>query len=294
MRLLEWNVSDSAWVKSREASRAMLRHMDPDVLVLVQVAPGIGGAGVRSMLAGLRTPADTTWFVSVRGGSDYEQTIIASRDSLRELPEFGTVTYRTDNSLSSRAAVPDSGAPVPPRDRVNSVHTNGVLALVGARWVLVAAVHLTCCGSAHSWREYRRQLGALEIRDRVRSAALRTRPAGIVLSGDMNLVTGRAALDTLLGTLSGSQVGPLTRVDAYQSDGWSAWTWDSRGTPFNGGVLDNVLFSPGSMRVVRSLVWDTESMSPDTLSAHHLTPDAARSINRHRPVVVDFELAPAP
>jgi hypothetical protein len=29
-------------------------------------------------------------------------------------------------------------------------------------------------------------------------------------------------------------------------------------------------------------------MPADTLRAHDLTPDASRSINRHRPVVIDF------
>jgi len=32
-RVLEWNVSDSDWVKQRMATRAVLRHADPDVLV---------------------------------------------------------------------------------------------------------------------------------------------------------------------------------------------------------------------------------------------------------------------
>ena len=290
-RVLEWNVSDSEWVKHAEATRAVLRHADADVFVLVQVGKGLAAPDIRRMLAGLRGPGDTTWFVSVRGADDYESSVIASRDSVRELPEFARVVYPDIGqtaALAARAAIPRTGEHVAPRDTVETVRTNGALVRVGNRWLLVAGVHLTCCGTPDSWREYRRQLGAMAIRDRMRAALATSAVQGAIAAGDMNLVAGAAALDTLLATATRAPLGPMRRADAVQPDGWTDWTWDGRGTPFNGGRLDNVIYSSGALTVLRARVWDTEFLPADTLRAHELTPTTSSSIGRHRPVVVDF------
>ena len=111
---------------------------------------------------------------------------------------------------------------------------------------------------------------------------------GAIAAGDINLVAGAAALDTLLATATRAALGPMRRADAVQLDGWTDWTWDGRGTPFNGGRLDNVIYSSGALTVLRARVWDTEFLPADTLRAHELTPTTSSSIGRHRPVVVDF------
>ena len=138
------------------------------------------------------------------------------------------------------------------------------------------------------WREYRRQLGAIAIRDHTRRAISRYTPDGVIIAGDMNLVSGRAALDTLLGTVRKGRLGPMRRAEAVQPDGWSDWTWDARETPFNSSRLDNMVYSAGTLNAVQALVWDTESMSAEMLKMHGLAVNTSKSINRHRPVVVDF------
>lgn len=286
-RVLEWNVSDSAWIRHRAASRAVLRSVDPDIVVLVQVSGATGVQDIREMLAGLRDPADTTWFVTSRVRGDYEHTVIASRDSLRALAGFDRVTY-PDTGQAVRRAMPPPGEDAPPRDTVSLIRTNGAMVRVAGRWVLVVGVHLTCCGTRDDWREARRRLAAAVVRNRIRSAVPRMRPAGVVLAGDMNLVGGRAPLDTLLATITTPPLGPLRRAPAVQFDGWTDWTWDARGTPFNAGRVDNIVYSAGTLDLVRARVWDTESMEPDTLRAYGLTPETSRTIGRHRPVVVDL------
>jgi hypothetical protein len=158
------------------------------------------------------------------------------------------------------------------------------------RWILVVGVHLTCCGTPHTWRDARRRLAAHLVRDRVVATLSSEAPAGLVIAGDLNLVTGRAPLDTLLATPTPPRLGPLRRADALHPDGWTDWTWDGRGTPFNGGRLDNVLYSSASLEAVHSRVWDTEFMEPDTLAVHGLEAGTSASIGRHRPVVVDFRV----
>jgi len=286
-RLLEWNVSDSAWIRHRGASRALLRFADPDIIVLVQVASGMTEGDIRDMLDGLRGPADTTWFVSSRGVGDYEHTVIAGRDTVRELPDFARVPYPAAGEAAVRADIP-AGEAVPPRDTVSFARTNGAMVRVDGRSVFVVGLHLTCCGTPGSWRETRRRLGAGAVRDRIRAVLSRGSPTPLVVAGDLNLVSGRAALDTLLATAAEPPLGPMRRVDAVHPDGWTDWTWDGRGTPFNGGRLDNVLYSSGSLTAVDARVWDTEFMPPDTLRAHALAPGTSAGIGRHRPVVVDF------
>lgn len=78
------------------------------------------------------------------------------------------------------------------------------------------------------------------------------------------------------------------RAQALQPDGRPDWTWDPRGTAFNGGRLDNLIYSSGPLEVAHATVWDAELMSADTLSAHGLTPETSKTINRRRPVVVDL------
>lgn len=288
VRVLSWNVSDSAWVKQAEASRAVLRHANPDVVVLVQVNRFIDDAGIRHMLSGLRGPSDTTWFISSGNSSGVEHTVIASRDSLRALAEFADVPFPTIGALALRGAVPDSAHGV---DATPGVRTNAAMVRVQGRWLMVVGVHLTCCGGTDTWREQRRQLGAMTIAARVRSVLPRERPAGVIMAGDLNLVGGRASLDTLLAAVVARPLGPMRRAEALHLDGWTDWTWDGLGSAFNGGRLDNIIYSAGSLDVRRALVLDTEDMSVDSLRVHQLATGTSRSINRHRPVVVDFTFA---
>lgn len=290
-RVLEWNVSNRAWMEHRAESRAVLRAADPDVVVLVQVAGGTSEEEIRGMLEGLRGPADTTWFVSSRTDGDYERTVIAGRDSVHALAEFDHVTY-PDTGQVMRRITPPPNESASPKDTVSVIRTNGALVRAAGRWVLVVGMHLTCCGTRDGWRETRRRLAAAVVRNRIRSALTRVHVAGVVTAGDMNLVGGRAPLDTLLTAIHDAILGPLRRADAVQADGWTDWTWDGRGTPFNGGRLDNVTYSTGSLSLVRARIWNTDIMSADTLRAYGLKPETSKTIGRHRPVVADLRFDP--
>jgi len=289
-RILEWNVSNTAWIEHRAAARAVLRSADPEIVVLVQVAGKTRERDIREMLAGLRGPADTSWSISTRTEGDYERTVIASRVPVRALPDFSRVTYPATEQVK-RSIAPPPGEKASPKDTVDVIRTNAALLRVADQRLLVVGVHLTCCGDGNDWREARRRLAAAVVRDRIRSAVARTHPDGIVIAGDMNLVHGRAPLDTLLSAETTPPLGPLRRAPAVHPDGWTDWTWDGRGTPFNAGRLDNVVYSAGSLEFTRARVWDTEFMDSDTLRAQGLTPETSRSIGRHRPVVVDLRFS---
>ncbi|MEP6778295.1 MAG: endonuclease/exonuclease/phosphatase family protein [Gemmatimonadaceae bacterium] len=113
-------------------------------------------------------------------------------------------------------------------------------------------------------------------------------PNGIIIAGDMNLVSGSAPLDTMLQTAAKSTLAPMARADALHFDNWTDWTWDGRKTPFNGGRLDNIVYSAGKLTANSARIYDTEYLPADTLKGHELTSGTSVLINQHRPVVVDF------
>ena len=287
-RALQWNVSGDAWTRHAAEARAVLRHADPDLFILDEVDPALGESGVRAMLGGLRGAADTTWFVSLGAGGSYQRTAIASRDSVVALAEFALVPFPDTGGAAARAAVPDSVRSHPTRAEAATVATNGAMVRVAGRRLFVVGLDLTSSGAAGSWRDVRRQVEAVAIRERMRAVLARLAPDGVIAAGDLNLATGPAPLDTLLGSVSAPPLGPMRAADAVHHDGWTTWTWDGRGTAFNGGRLDVMTYSAGTLEPTRGRVWNTELMPPDTLLAHQLAPGTSASINRHRPVVVDF------
>ncbi|MEP6762929.1 MAG: endonuclease/exonuclease/phosphatase family protein [Gemmatimonadaceae bacterium] len=290
-RVLEWNVSDSGWVRQSASSRAVLRWANPDVLVLAQVSKGLNANAIKRMLSGLRGPADTTWFItidSVNALGNVEHTVIASRDSVKQVPEFALVLFPETGALAARATIPANDSVTRARGGNESVRTNGAMVRVGSNWLFVVGVHFMCCGTIDTWREYRRQLGAIAVRDRLNKVLTRLTPNGIIIAGDMNLVSGSAPLDTVLTAAAKSPFAPMVRANALHFDNWTDWTWDGRNTPFNGGRLDNIVYSSGKLVATNARIYDTEYLPLDTLTAHELTSGTSVLINQHRPVVVDF------
>jgi hypothetical protein len=286
-RVLQWNVSDSAWVKAEPATRAVLHYANPDIVMLVEVHKYMTAPEVKRMMSGMRGSDDTTWFISYREGAGGEHTAIASRTPLTEVAELQSITLPQSGPRAARIAQPDSEkakAPAP-----TAVSIAGAVARIGSKAVLIVPMHFTCCGSFGTWREYRRQEDALLIRERLRAALSHIKVDAIVAGGDMNLVSGRVALDTLLSSVNARPLGPMRRADALHIDGWTDWTWDGTGTPFNGGRLDNMIYSSGTLRVTAARILDTADMPADSLRAHSLEAGMSQAINRHRPVVVDFE-----
>src|SRR5581483_4879351 len=120
-RVLQWNVSGTAWTKHAETARSILRYANPDVFVLDEVDPSLGADGVRRMLSGLRSPADTLWFVSFGQGGSYQRTVIASRDTVRGVPEFALVQFPDTGRAAAAAEIPDTVASHPTRDEGKTV-----------------------------------------------------------------------------------------------------------------------------------------------------------------------------
>src|SRR5690606_595321 len=156
--------------------------------------------------------------------------------------------------------------------------------------VLVGSAHLTCCGYAGSDEDRARLLEAMAINDAVEAAAAETRPAAVVIGGDLNLVGTRTPLDALADGLD-VDGSPLEAAEAFALGDAAQATWSSPGSIFTPSRLDYILYSAAGVEVVQSFVLDTRLLSEGTLEALGLAPDDAHASD-HRPVFVDLRLAP--
>lgn len=290
-RALVWNVGDSSFVLHPTTFRGVLRAADADVLILDEVGGEIEPAELIPILRGLRGGADTVWHLAWGAGGDYQRTVIASREPVEPLPEFSPLPFtRTRQRVFDRA--PDSLHAKLRRDFDGGVATNAAVVRSGGRRLLVVGLDLWARGTPGSWEEARRRVEAATIRDAVgrvlgRLSSEGRAVDGMVLGGDMNLVAGRAPLDTLTAS-PGAGWQPLAIAPALHADGLARWTWDGRGTVFHSSLMDLMLYSPEALSVERARVFDSEQMPPAELARFGLRADASKSLSRHRPVVVDF------
>lgn len=151
--------------------------------------------------------------------------------------------------------------------------------------VLVASVHLKCCGSVGTAEDQRRLAEARTIRDTLHGAMAEFEPVGIVVGGDLNLV---GALEPMRALATGLDLdsSDLAVAEPFVLGDWTQVTWSSPDSPFVPGRLDYVLFSESTMRVEQAFVVDTSRLSPALTGLDK----ADTSASDHLPVVVDFRL----
>lgn len=291
-RVSVWNAAESSFVRRPDAFRRVLRETNADVFSFDEVGEHTSPDDLLRILRGLRGAADTTWHLSWGIGGDYQRTVIASRSPLEQVTEFSPLPFAASTDLVLSRA-PDSLRARLQSDFGRGVATNAAVATVRGRRLLLVGLDLWARGnSPDSWEEARRRVEATTIRDAVGTVLARLTSQGravdgVVIGGDMNLVAGRAPLDTLLGLAAG-RVGRLTLAPAVHADGWSTWTWDGRGGPFHSARMDVVLFSEQTLRVLGGRVVDWDTFPVAERAALGLLPAPAVGFSRHRPVVVEL------
>ena len=122
----------------------------------------------------------------------------------------------------------------------------------GAR-VLVASVHLVCCGRAGDERDQRRVVEVEAIRDALASMRPAESGAPLVILGDLNLVGSTRPLDRLRTALDvdGSD---LSTAPAMRLDGRSNLTWSKATASFTPGRLDYVVYTDAALELVEARV----------------------------------------
>ena len=104
-----------------------------------------------------------------------------------------------------------------------------------------------------------------------------------IIAGDWNLVGTMKPLEIV-------QSNKLAIVDAYQLDNRLNATWSDTTSSFTPGRLDWMLYSPETIELVNSFVFDTGDLDMKTLLEENLSAEDTAEFSDHLPLVADFNL----
>ncbi len=289
LRVLAWNVGESAFVRDLDAFRAHLTQARADILLLDEVLPTLAGAPLAEALAPVASAGARQWQLVVGESGGRQRGVIASRLPLERLPELaGPVPYPPADRarLQARMVAANQARPVYTMD--DGIPLSGAIVQAGARRLLVVVVDLQCCGDTpDSWQEERRLVETREIRRRVARVLSRTQVDGLIVAGDLNLVNTPVPLVILAGPYPAPHRG-LLAAELTHLDGTETWTWDGRGTPYPSRPMDFLLYDPHALELREGHVLDSADLAPEQLARLAIRPDASSRLSDHRPLVATF------
>jgi hypothetical protein len=295
-RVLQWNVANEGLRDRPDHFRRIIAAIDPDVLILDEVGGVVGHDGVGKFLTSLDSgrKGRPAWHYTYGLGGGYQRTVIASRTSVSEYPEFKLIPF-PDSVTQQLLAVMPQGARARQRANIDSgVATGGALVSLNGKRVAIFGVDLQSAGnSPTSWQEQRRRAETRIIRDRA-LAAIHAHGAvdAIIAAGDHNLVSTREPLETMSEIGAAFDGASLVVAEPLQLDSATAATWEGSGGPFPPGRLDWVSFTGASLQELGGFVFDVGDLGPRWQAFHHLEADDSKKSSDHRPVVVDMRWRP--
>lgn len=165
--------------------------------------------------------------------------------------------------------------------------------LPGGQKVVVICVHFKAMGYIGNEDDQKRIEQAHQVDDFVASLGNgqlgrgfeEYRDAGVIITGDYNLVGSRTPLDTLLDIDS----RPLQIRQLRHLGSWRAYTWRDDSASFVPGRLDWMIYTPDRLTAGQGFIIDTSRLhSSDlrTLGLHRQDSQASD----HLPLVADFEV----
>jgi endonuclease/exonuclease/phosphatase family metal-dependent hydrolase len=274
LRVLSWNITSNAFDEEAEEFQLLLQWADPDIVLLDEVHPSVALDGLHIALTTLRPDEDETWHVSYGASGGRQRDIIASRAPQEAVPEFSAmIPYPEEDRRYIHERMSDKERAFPNLTMDNGIPVNAAIVLVSGRRLLAVITDLQCCGDdPESWQEYRRQVEAREIRQRIEQVLERTNVDGLIIAGDFNLVTGLVAAEVLNEPYEICP-GGLSTAELYHPDGISNWTWDGSGMPFPNGRLDFQYYCADTLEMRSGFVLENETVG---------------ETGRHRPLVAEY------
>ncbi len=278
LRIVSWNAEQGALFKDPEPFAATLKAIQPDVVFWQELGKDPTAESLAAWMNERVGSDGSPWTAVVSGGE--LRTAVVARRPLAVAPFL-------------------DGLKRPAEKGDRPVRVAGALLDVGGSKLLLASLHLKCCGRLDSSEDETRIAEAKAIHDAIREAEAKLKDAGtplagVAIGGDFNLVGARTPVSAI-GTaidLDGSDLDPAM---PFQFDGISNATWRSSGNDFLPGRLDWILSSGSSLTPAKAFVFSAEDLSPAAITALKLPPSALKEPSDHQPVVVDFHLtAPAP
>lgn len=269
LRVLSWNAELGGIFTKPDPFIRTLKAVDPDVILLQELTDKNSAAQLRDFLARAIPPAaGEDWHVAFGEGGGNLRCGIATRLPLEAVDSLKTVAYPDQPKRSMRVI----GAKI-----ASKGHS-----------LLVASLHLKCCGRADGPEDETRLTEAQAIHDAVKAVeAGLPGAAGVVIAGDFNLVGTRMPLETLQQGID-LESSALGLANPYQLDGLSNATWFDRHQPFVPARLDYMLYSDSSMKVLRSFICDSSDLAAKWLQAHGLQADDNEKASDHLPIVTDY------
>ena len=268
LRVVSWNGELGAIIGRPEAFIRTLDALQPDVVLFQELTDKITQEQIKDFVAHLRPDTtDRPWRVLLgKGGGDL-RTAVLSKLPLTDVKPLELVTY---------ADRPD-----------RSIRVCGALLEEGSRKLLVASVHLKCCGRNGSPEDVTRLAEVAQIHAAVKTAIAELKTDGLVIAGDMNLVGSRTPLENFMTGLD-LDSSNLEAVDAYQLDGLSNATWVDRRQPFVPGRLDYALYSDSTLQVGQCFVYDSWDVAPKWRAVHGTQANDTDLASDHLPIVFDL------
>lgn len=202
---------------------------------------------------------------------DQRGVLIASRLPLQPTGPVGVKV----NTIGDRRAIIE-----------RSVRYVSAVAETPAGKLLLACVHLKCCGGVGGEEDRQRIGESVAVSAALHEALDRTGATGVVVGGDFNLVGSPIPLAVIKNGLDPAG-GDLAESNARVLGDDAVYTWTQAESRFLSGRLDYMLSSPSSLRAVSAWILDTARLSDEALSAMGLLRDDS-SATDHRPIVVDY------
>ena len=251
IRVVSWNVQFGNILNDTDRSARILKALKPDILLLQE-------------LDGDDTSEDILNFVNKTLEGNWSSSTSESNGTKRH------------HKLKS--AIVTS---LQPKRFVNIEKLKAICGTVDVKEkpVNFISLHLRCCGGPTGEAEVKRQEEATSIRlliDNMQSPRW-------IIAGDWNLVGTMKPLEIV-------QSNKLAIVDAYQLDNRLNATWSDTTSSFTPGRLDWMLYSPETIELVNSFVFDTGDLDMKTLLEENLSAEDTAEFSDHLPLVADFNL----
>lgn len=267
LRALSWNVHEGGIFTNPQPFTRILAAIKPDVIFLQELDDKNTGEQLRAFLnAALPQPDGAGWNVIFGSGGGNLRCAVASISQMSQ-------------------ALPVIASPERPK---RSVRTAGCIVEHNGKRMLVASVHLKCCGRAGGSEDIERQTEAQLIHQTITTALAGGGIDGVIIAGDLNLVGSHDPIELLAANLDLDR-SALAIADADQLDGLSNATWADRKTAFAPGRLDYLLFADSRMTATHSFVFDSRDLSAKCLKTHGILADDTSATSDHLPLVVDLQ-----
>ena len=152
--------------------------------------------------------------------------------------------------------------------------------------LLLASVHLKCCGTAGGDEDRQRIAESIVVNTALAEAVRQSSADGVVIGGDFNLVGSPMPLAIIKNGVD-PDGGNLVESSARVLGDDAVYTHANPNGRFVSGRLDYMLSSPSSLRVAGSWIFDTAKLSDESLSAMGVMRGDSAATD-HRPIVIDY------